>query len=55
MNLRTPGPTPIPQDILDTLSGPMIDHRGPVFREMHDRVAARLKQLFETQNDVFSS
>ena len=52
MNLRTPGPTPIPQDILTTLSGPMIDHRGPAFRDMHDRVGARLKELFETQNDV---
>ena len=53
MNLRTPGPTPIPQHILDALSGPMIDHRGPVFRDIYDRVTMRLKTLFETQNDVF--
>ncbi len=52
MNLRTPGPTPIPQDILNTLSSPMIDHRGPFFRDIYDRVSANLKQLFETQNDV---
>ena len=52
MNLRTPGPTPIPQDILNALSGPMIDHRGPYFRDIYDRVSANLKQLFETQNDV---
>lgn len=52
MNLRTPGPTPIPQDILNALSSPMIDHRGPIFRDIYDRVSAQLKDLFETQNDV---
>ena len=30
----------------------MIDHRGPFFREIYDRVSARLQSLFETQNDV---
>ena len=52
MNLRTPGPTPIPQDILNSLAQPMIDHRGPFFREIYDRVSARLQRLFETQNDI---
>ena len=52
MNLRTPGPTPIPQDILNSLAQPMIDHRGPFFREIYDRVSTRLQNLFETQNDV---
>ncbi len=52
MNLRTPGPTPIPPDILDSLSGPMIDHRGPHFREMYQRVCTGLQRLFETENDV---
>ncbi len=52
MNLRTPGPTPIPQDVLDVLSGPMIDHRGAAFREIHGRVTRGLQRLFETQNDV---
>ena len=52
MNLRTPGPTPIPQDILNSMAQPMIDHRGPFFREIYDRVSARLQNLFETQNDI---
>ena len=30
----------------------MIDHRGPFFREIYDRVSARLQRLFETQNDI---
>lgn len=52
MNLRTPGPTPIPREILETLSGPMIDHRGPEFSDILPRVTGRLQTLFETRNDV---
>ena len=52
MNLRTPGPTPIPPEILRTLSGPMIDHRGPEFGAILPRVTERLQTLFETRNDV---
>ena len=33
-NLRTPGPTPCPDDVLDAMSGPMINHRGPEFRDL---------------------
>ena len=39
-NLRTPGPTPIPDDIVEEMSLPMINHRGPEFKEAdrgHDR------------------
>ena len=32
-NLRTPGPTPVPSDIVEAMSNPMIDHRGPEFLE----------------------
>ena len=28
-NLRTPGPTPIPDDIVAEMSLPMINHRAP--------------------------
>ena len=52
MNLRTPGPTPIPQYILDALSGPMIDHRGPDFGAIYARVSERLQRFFETENEV---
>lgn len=51
--LRVPGPTPIPDDILQAMSRQMINHRGPEFVEMMRRVTENLKQVFQTGNDVF--
>ena len=52
MNLRTPGPTPIPDDIMETMMSPMVDHRGPEFAKMLPRITDNLKTLFLTDNDV---
>ncbi|MFC1899007.1 pyridoxal-phosphate-dependent aminotransferase family protein [Chloroflexota bacterium] len=51
--LRIPGPTPIPGEILETLSQQMINHRGPKFEQMLTGVTDKLKQMFQTKNDVF--
>ena len=53
MNLRIPGPIPVPNDILRVMSEPMINHRGPEFKEILYRVTDRLKQVFETGQDVY--
>ena len=53
MNLRIPGPIPVPQELLEAMSGPMINHRGPEFKEILYRVTDRLKQVFETESDVY--
>ena len=52
-NLRTPGPTPIPDDIVAEMSLPMINHRGPEFRELIDATTAGLKQVFMTTDDLY--
>ena len=52
-NLRLPGPTPLPSEVLQTLSRQMINHRGPEFEQILNGVTANLKQLFQTKNDVF--
>ena len=52
-NLRTPGPTPIPDDIVDEMSLPMINHRGPEFKELIEATTAGLKQVFMTTNDLY--
>ena len=52
-NLRTPGPTPIPDDILQAMSNPMINHRGPEFLDLISRTTGQLKQVFMTQNDLY--
>lgn len=53
MNLRIPGPIPVPNDILQSMSTPMINHRGPEFKDMLYRVTDGIKKIFETQNDVY--
>ncbi len=52
-NLRIPGPTPLPNEVLKTMSRQMINHRGPAFQKIQDEVIANLKQLFQTKNDLF--
>ena len=52
-NLRTPGPTPVPDDIMDIMTAPMIDHRGPEFFDIIMQATDGLKQVFATQNDLF--
>jgi len=52
-NLRTPGPTPVPDDIVEAMSNPMVNHRGPEFRDMINKVTEQLQQVFMTQNDLF--
>ena len=52
-NLRIPGPTPLPSEVLQALSWQMINHRGAEFQQILNGVTAKLKQLFQTENDVF--
>ncbi|MFC1903627.1 pyridoxal-phosphate-dependent aminotransferase family protein [Chloroflexota bacterium] len=52
VNLRTPGPTPCPDEVLQALSWQMINHRGPEFQQMFSKITANLKKLFQTKNDV---
>ena len=51
--LRIPGPTPIPDDVLQAMAKQMINHRGPEFIELINDVTDKLKQLFQTKNDLF--
>lgn len=53
MQLRIPGPTPVPQAVLDSMALPMINHRGPEFAVIIREITARLKSWFQTENDVF--
>ena len=51
--LRIPGPTPVPDEVLQAMARPMVNHRGPEFAQALNDVTAKLKQLFQTRNDVF--
>jgi len=51
--LRIPGPTPLPDKVLQACGKQMINHRGGEFQQMLNDVTAKLKTLFQTQNDVY--
>ena len=51
-NLRTPGPTPIPDDIVEAMTNPMINHRGPEFHALITKATEQLKEVFMTKNDL---
>ncbi len=53
-NLRIPGPTTVPEDILDEMAKPMINHRGPEFAAILRRVTARLQYFFQTTSPVLT-
>jgi aspartate aminotransferase-like enzyme len=50
--LRIPGPTPCPPEVLEAMGWPMINHRGPEFQKMLHEVTDKLKQIFQTKKDV---
>jgi aspartate aminotransferase-like enzyme len=50
--LFTPGPAPVPPDVLLEMARPVIHHRTPEFGVILDSVRERLKPLFGTMNDV---
>lgn len=52
--LRIPGPTPCPPEILQAMARQMIDHRGSEFVKIMNRVTDKLKQVFMTKNDVLT-
>ena len=52
MQLRIPGPTPIPDPVREAMARQMINHRGPEFAELIGSVTRRLKSFFQTSNDL---
>ena len=51
-HLLTPGPTPVPPQVLAALAEPMIHHRGPDFRRIYSRCLERLRTATRTEHDV---
>lgn len=49
----TPGPVPIPSEVLASLARPMEHHRTPEFMAVWQRALANLKRVFLTQEPVF--
>ena len=51
--LMTPGPTPVPPEVLLSMAKPIIHHRTPQFQAIIKECVEGLKYVFQTQNDVF--
>ena len=52
--IMTPGPTNVPSRILQAMTRPLINHRGPEFESLYESIAENLKKTFETKNDVYT-
>jgi aspartate aminotransferase-like enzyme len=50
--LFTPGPTPVPPEVLAATAEPMVHHRGLDFREIYERSLDRLGQVYRTSTPV---
>jgi aspartate aminotransferase-like enzyme len=50
--LLTPGPTPVPPEVLAALAEPVIHHRARDYRDVYERCLARLAEVYRTQHDV---
>lgn len=51
--LLSPGPTPIPDEVLSVAAEPIIHHRTPEFSNIFMEVSEGLKYVFVTEEDVF--
>lgn len=50
--LHVPGPSPVPARILNAISFPPIDHRGPEFGQLGLKVLSGIRQIFKTKQPV---
>ena len=50
--LQLPGPSNVPDRILNAMSYPTIDHRGPEFAELAIECFNGIKTIFKTKNPV---
>jgi serine---pyruvate transaminase len=50
--LFTPGPTPVPHQVLEAMSRPIIHHRSSDFRAILESCLERLKLVYRTERDV---
>src|ERR687892_2538645 len=48
----TPGPTPVPPEVLQAQGSPLVYHRGPGYGDLLREVTEGLKRIFRTKNDV---
>jgi aspartate aminotransferase-like enzyme len=53
VNLRIPGPTPLPPRVLASLSKQVISHRGKGYEALHQNIVKNLQYFFQTKNPIY--
>jgi alanine-glyoxylate transaminase/serine-glyoxylate transaminase/serine-pyruvate transaminase len=53
LKLYTPGPGDVDEDVLTSLSTPVIRHYGPEWMEIYRETQGLLKQVFKTENEIY--
>ena len=53
INLRLPGPVPVPKEILDEQTKPLINHSGNDYKLLLDECTENLKKIYATNNDLY--
>jgi len=51
--IMLPGPTMVPPRVLRAMAKPIINHRGPEFKELYLNVIEKSKKVFMTKGDLF--
>ncbi len=51
--LYTPGPTPVPPQVVAAMGRPMMGHRSEEFAKLHGEIVEKAKLVFQTANDLF--
>ncbi len=52
MQLRIPGPTPVPEEVLRAQTKQMINHRGKEFTALIRKITEQLRRCFQTKGDI---
>lgn len=52
--LMTPGPTPVPPEVLLEMAKPILHHRTPQYQAIFKEVNEGLKYIFQTEGDIIS-
>jgi aspartate aminotransferase-like enzyme len=52
-DLRIPGPTPVPPQVMEALQGPMVPHRGEYFATLFADLQEQMKRIHGTTGDVY--
>lgn len=53
VNLRIPGPTPLPPRVLTSLSEQVISHRSKGYEAIHQEIVKNLQYFFQTKNPIY--